>query len=274
MCCGEGQSDRTHTTADSDEPRVFFVSDFHFGAESPAEERAKARRFLSFLRHLPPTTQALYIVGDFFDFWFEYRHVVPRAGARAVAELARLAESGLRVMLIGGNHDYWLGDFLRDEMGLAISRQPASVEHFGQRVFLHHGDGVNRANRGYRLLKWFLRHPVNERLFRLLHPDWGARLAHWTARSSRDFGAKDHFAMDGWYPALAREVFARGVTGVVLGHLHQPLLLPLEGGWLAVLGDWMKHNTYLEMTPRAATLARWPSREVLASALFEAPVNA
>ena len=149
----------------------YFISDAHLGADTRQAEAEREKILLGFLHWIGDRAQRLYIVGDLFDFWFEYRSVVSRRAFPVVCALRRLVDAGVEVTWMGGNHDYWLGDFLRDEVGLRVMRVPLEVTLEGRRILLIHGDGLaGRQDRGYRVLRAVIRAPLSESLFRLIHP--------------------------------------------------------------------------------------------------------
>ena len=152
---------------------VYFIADAHLGSSAdPAADEPRLARLVPFLRRVRDRgAEHLYIVGDLFDFWFEYRSVVSRRAFPVVCALRRLVDAGVEVTWMGGNHDYWLGDFLRDEVGLRVMRVPLEVTLEGRRILLIHGDGLaGRQDRGYRVLRAVIRAPLSESLFRLIHP--------------------------------------------------------------------------------------------------------
>ena len=227
---------------------LFLVSDVHLGAV-PEETEAAFRRWL---RHAAESASRLVINGDLFDFWFEYRRVVPGEHVRVLALLADVAEAGVPVMLIGGNHDWWGGDFMRRRLGVDFRREPVRLSHAGKSILVAHGDGVGRGDLGYRALKLALRSRASQWAFRWLHPDLGAwvadRVSSTRAEAERPpkRGPRRAAQLTRW----AREelVRDRSLDIVALGHVHQPLLVEAEPGRYYVnSGDWVRHRTYVEI---------------------------
>lgn len=243
----------------SDNP-VYVVSDLHLGAV-PAETE---RRFRRFLAHIGATgASGLVINGDLFDFWFEYRTVVPRRHFRVLALLADLIDAGLPIWFVGGNHDAWGGDFLREEVGLRFVEQPGHLMLAGHRCLVAHGDGVGTGDLGYRALRRVIRHPVVTGAFRALHPDLGSRIAG--LASATEHRTDGH---DPGIPGRARfiEQWAREqIAGdpelefVLAGHAHLPLVLEVAPGrFYANSGDWIQHFSYLTLRPgEPPRLASW-----------------
>lgn len=238
--------------------RTIVVSDVHLGAV--AEQNARA--FLAFLERARDLGDELLINGDLFDFWFEYAQVIPRGHLDVLARLRTLAEGGMRILFMGGNHDAWGGGFLRDEVGVEILAEPTLRRIGGRRAYIAHGDGLGAADWGYRVLRRAARSPVGRGLFRWVHPDLGiplARLASGTRRAqAREAGMESPRAQ-----ALARqaaEVLAAhaDVDLVVFGHSHRPEVSELAPGRFYVnSGDWLHHNSYAVVTPEEIRLEKY-----------------
>lgn len=234
---------------------VYFFSDAHLGEADQASEKIKLRRLSAFFDLVERDGERLYILGDLFDFWFEYKYAIPKDNLRVVFRLAAMVESGIAVHYIAGNHDFWLGDFLSREAGLEIHRDRVEVTEQGKRLFLIHGDGLAPGDRGYRILKRILRHPLNIWLYRKLPVDWGIPLARRVARKSRNYtsGRPGDFAPD--YENYAAGRIAAGFDGVIIGHLHVPVLKELGGGVYLNTGDFIEHFSYGKLEQGRLTLA-------------------
>ena len=241
---------------------VYFISDAHLGSQNARAERKKEARLCAFFRALRGRASALYIVGDFFDFWFEYRSVVPRIGGKVLFELYNLTSSGTRVAYLGGNHDFWLGSYLSEVVGLQIHTEPIGVEHGGLRIYVAHGDEFF-GNASYRWLRNVLHHRFSVRLFRGLHPDRGALLARWASRASGEANVdRDFSVLKERYTQTAKRKFDEGFDAVVFGHLHVPFLWERDGKTLLVLGDWVRHFSYAVLRGREFSLLRWEERDL------------
>ena len=232
----------------------YIVSDAHLGAGSADLERKIANFFQSLRRR----AGSVVVNGDLFDFWFEWKTVVPRRGIRAAVALADLRDSGVDVLWVAGNHDCWGGDVLREDFGLAYHVGPWQGQLAGWRARIEHGDGLReQEDRKYRRLRSVLRHPWSVRAFRVLHPDLGTRLASGSSHASRV-----HRARDGG--AGLREVAMRTLEGdpslelVVFGHSHVPALERAPTGAVyANAGSWLDAPTFLRVTPDLVELCRW-----------------
>jgi UDP-2,3-diacylglucosamine hydrolase len=236
--------------------KTFFFSDVHLGTNDKAAEKIKEQKLLSFLEYVEKAGERLYIMGDLFDFWFEYRTVIPRGYMRVLSALARLQEKGIELHYVAGNHDFWVRDFLTVEMGIQMHFDPIEQEIEGSRFFLHHGDGVAKFDKGYRLMKRVFRYPPNIFLYSLLHPDIGIPLAKWVANLSRNH-QKHREIDDSDYRELAAQKFAEGCKYVIFGHLHHPIRDEFSGGVYLNLGDWMRHFTYAVFDGKSLQLCHW-----------------
>ncbi len=236
---------------------VYISGDVHLGAVSRERERA----FLRWLEHAGRRAGEIVLTGDLFDFWFEYRTVIPRGHTRVLGALARLVDAGIPVTLAGGNHDWWGGSYFEEELGVKFLRGPAVLQLAGRRVFLAHGDGLGRGDRGYRALRFMLRSPAACWVFRWLHPDLGTRLARRVSKTEQrgSTGGTNERA------AALAEWGTRKLGSdpsldlVVLGHTHEPTLAEVERGrWYVNAGDWVAHRTYLVLEEGAAPrLVEW-----------------
>jgi UDP-2,3-diacylglucosamine hydrolase len=238
---------------------VLIASDAHLGGAPPRQERA----FLEWLEHAGDAASHLVLNGDVFDFWFEYRRGTTRGHDVVLGLLKRIVERGVPVTLVGGNHDWWGGRYLRDEIGVEVLSEPEVRDIAGKRTFLAHGDGLGRGDVGYRILKGVLRGGLTRRAFGALPPAIGDRIAGGVSRTGRKW--------DEWGPhqerrsrALAEWAEARLTSDpeldlVVLGHTHRPLLREVRAGqWYVNTGDWVVHRSYVVLEPgRVPRLLEW-----------------
>jgi len=239
-------------------PAAYFLSDAHLGADSEASESVRRSRLHDFLNSLAGRASALYIVGDLFDFWFEYGTAIPRRLFSTLAVLERLRASGLEIHYLNGNHDFWLGPFLTKQLGIHAVDGPLSLELQGRRVWVHHGDGLIGGDLGYRMLKRVLRSPVSIGLYRWIHPDVGIPLAHWASNLSRDAKGERPLEPERLWNEIARPRFDAGYDAVVIGHFHHLYERREAGREFFVLGDWIRRFTYLRLVDGVFTLEMWP----------------
>lgn len=224
---------------------LYLTSDVHLGAVPRETERA----FQAWLQHCGEDAAEVVINGDLFDFWFEYGAVIPRGYTRILGALAALVDAGVRVRLVGGNHDWWGGSFLEQEIGVEFLRDPAVVDLAGRRTFLAHGDGLGSGDLGYRILRLLLRSRPTRLAFRWLHPDLGAKLARRVSKTEGRTSeppekqqARSRF-LEEW--AIRRLADDETLDLVVLGHTHVPVLQEVEPGRFYLNpGDWVIHQGY------------------------------
>jgi UDP-2,3-diacylglucosamine hydrolase len=237
--------------------KIFFFSDVHLGLHEVQSEREKERRLLSFLDHIQEQAEQLFILGDLFDYWFEYKYVIPRGYHHVLSKLGRIVESGVKVHYLAGNHDFWLKDFFPNDLGIPVYKDPLSTELCGKKFYLHHGDGLAVNDTGYRMLKKILRNPVSIFLFSLVHPDLTAPIARGSSRTSRQYtGTKDYGETDGMI-RFATEKIHQGFDFVIMGHRHKPLEQQINGGKYINLGDWITNATYGEFDGTRCELKSW-----------------
>ena len=216
---------------------VYFVADVHLGLKSvdPVEREA---RFLAFLRAIPRDAQALYLLGDIWDFWYEYRDVVPREGALVLSELTALVAAGVDVVFVPGNHDIWTYSHF-ENLGMRKCSQPLSVKLGDKSFCLGHGDGLGGAGFGYRLTNWMFHSKLLQALFNTLHPWIAFRLAGaWTGSNRKRHAG---YRFKGESEPLYRYASGRSEDYCVFGHYHDRVDMTLPGGRrLIVLGDWIR----------------------------------
>jgi UDP-2,3-diacylglucosamine hydrolase len=223
--------------------KYYFFSDVHLGLRSKDEEKQKERRVVGFLESVRSDAEKIFIVGDLFDCWIEYRKVVPKGYFRLLAKLNEISESGIEIIFLSGNHDFWLNTYLRDEVGMQIFYEPVIFEKDGKKFFVAHGDGLGKGDVGYKIIKKILRSRVNQFLYSLIHPDLGIAIAQGSSKTSRQYN-EDESHGGKRTRDFAETKIAEGFDYVIMGHHHKPQLLELNGKFYITLGDWIKHNSY------------------------------
>jgi len=236
---------------------TYFISDVHLGLGDRAVERAKEDRLLAFLRAILPSTDQLFVLGDLFDFWFEYKTVIPKGFHRTLAALQAFTEKGIPVHFLAGNHDCWIGDFLSTELGMTLHFEPFEVTVDRKRVYLHHGDGLAEKDLGYRLIKPILRSRMNIALYRWLHPDIGVPLARGSSRTSRGYTSAKHYGEEEAMVRYAGKKISEGLDIVIMGHRHKPHHEKIGKGVYVNLGDWITYNSYGKLARGRMTLETW-----------------
>ncbi|MEJ2540313.1 MAG: UDP-2,3-diacylglucosamine diphosphatase [Gemmatimonadota bacterium] len=237
---------------------VYLASDVHLGA-IPRENEAA---FLNWLRRARETAGALVLNGDLFDYWFEYRTAIPQGYTRALGALASVVDAGIPVHLVGGNHDWWGGRYLEEEVGLRFHRDATDLILAGHSVHLAHGDGLGPGDRGYKALRAVLRNPLFRWAYRWLHPDLGSKVANRASLThTRGAPTEGELERAGVLEGWARETLrARPELDlVVLGHTHVPSLVEVEPGrYYLNCGDWVYHRTFAILEENEApSLLQW-----------------
>lgn len=241
---------------------IYFLSDAHLGAGYIADPRAHEARLVSFLERIAPDAKAVYFLGDILDYWFEYRNVVPRGYVRFFGQLACMADAGVRIVWYTGNHDIWLFDYLRDEIGIEVA-DPAGggefIELDGTLFYLGHGDNLGRQPLGYRIIRAAFRCRFLQRLYAGLHPRLTVPFAHgWSSHSRK---AAPEPTLTGRVRANL-EVAARHLATthpalryIVLGHYHVAVDEPVGPDCrMIILGNWISGGTYARFASGHLTL--------------------
>ena len=231
--------------------KIYFASDFHLGVPNHASSQERERRILRWLQTIEKDAEAIFLVGDIFDFWFEYKTVVPKGAIRLLGKLAELHDRGIDIHFFVGNHDIWMFDYFPTEIGITVHKEPLQISLKGKQFFIAHGDGLGPGDHGYKRLKKVFTNRFCQWLFRWLHPDLGMRLANKSSSASRtaqkepeQFLGKDKE----WlllYSNRKLKQFPQ-TDFFIFGHRHLPLdvLLDNEQSRYINLGEWFNYNTY------------------------------
>jgi UDP-2,3-diacylglucosamine hydrolase len=242
------------------EQTIFFMSDAHLGLD-PTEDEPRTRALASFFNAVTEQGGSLFILGDFFDFWFEYRRVIPQGYFGILTSLKNLTSSGVDVFYLGGNHDYWIGAFLEREVGVCTFTEPLDLRAQGRRIFLAHGDGLAGRDWPYRIFRKALRSRLVSTMYRLLHPDLGLVFAGWVSRMSRNHSEGVAPNAEKLWKDIGRPKFEIGFDTVVMGHIHKPITFSREDKELFVIGDWIDKFTFLVLQDGAFRLEHWKPSE-------------
>ncbi len=237
--------------------KFYFISDAHLGLGPRDVEKAKETRLIEFLRGIRADAAELFIVGDLFDAWFEYRTVIPKGYHRLFSALEELTQQGVVVHYLVGNHDFWIRDYFRDELGMKTYRDAFTINACGKKIFIHHGDGVANNDTGYKILKKVLRNPLSVWLYTWVHPDIGVSLARSSSKKSRHYTSQKEYGEEDGMQTFARKKIEEGYDIVIMGHRHRPLLKELGRGTYINLGDWITHFTYAELSDSGIALKQW-----------------
>lgn len=242
--------------------KIYFASDFHLGVPSFEKSREREDRIVRWLDHIKQDAAELYLMGDVFDFWFEYKTAVPRGFVRFLGKLAELCDMGIKVTLFKGNHDMWMFGYLKKEIGVSIVPDELVLERNGKRFFLHHGDGLGPGDRKYKFLKKMFRSAFCQWLFARLHPNLGIGIAlRWSRNSRIANGKKEQRKQDEqeWLIVYSKETLVHTYYDyLIFGHRHLPLDVPLgKGSRYINLGEWINYNTYAVFDGQTVQLLEW-----------------
>ena len=224
--------------------KYLFISDVHLGLQSKEIEEKKEKLLVKFLNEVAPDSDELFIVGDLFDYWFEYKYVYQKGFFRTLTALKDLTDKGVIVHYFIGNHDFMHLNFFTDEIGTILYEEAVEFVLNGKKFFIAHGDGMVKNDFGYKILKSILRNKKIQWLYSWLHPDIGVGLAKFSSRSSRDYTAKkDYGKVDGLFET-AKNKIDNGFDYVLFGHEHIRKDLPYKNGRYINLGFWLDAPCY------------------------------
>jgi UDP-2,3-diacylglucosamine hydrolase len=232
--------------------KIYFLSDFHLGIPNEEISKSRERKVVSFLRYAAKDAAAVFIQGDLFDFWFEYRRVVPKGYVRILGQLAEMSDQGIALHFFAGNHDMWMRDYFLKEFSMPVYYEPRKMICNGKHFLLGHGDGLGPGDRGYKFLKVIFRNPVCKWLFGILPSVAGIGIADYFSKRSRHAtGIKDDVFMGEdkeWLVTYCRGVLKHEkVDYFIFGHRHLPIDFTLnEESRYINLGDWIRYDTYAE----------------------------
>ncbi|NCD68590.1 UDP-2,3-diacylglucosamine diphosphatase [Mucilaginibacter agri] len=239
--------------------KIYFASDFHLGSGAYATHREKEQRIVSWLDMIKADASELYLLGDIFDFWFEYATVVPKGYIRFLGKLAELSDMGIKLTMFKGNHDMWMFGYFEKELGATIISDELIIERSGKKFYLHHGDGLGPGDAKYKVLKKFFRSRVCQWLFERLHPNFGVGIANRWSQHSRvagDLDKKRRIDEQEWLLVYSREVLqTQFYDYLIFGHRHLAMDIPLtEKSRYINLGEWVKSDTYAVFDGNDVTL--------------------
>ncbi len=234
-----------------------FISDIHLGLQSKDLENRKERLLVKFLNFAQTNCLELFIVGDLFDYWFEYKRVYQKGFFRTLTALQDLTDHGVKVHYLIGNHDFMHQNFFKDEIGALMYENPISITLNNKKFFIGHGDGMVKNDLGYKILKVILRNKVIQKFYSWIHPDIGVSIASSTSKSSRDYTSqKDYGEEDGLFEAAKMKI-DDGYDYVLLGHLHRRCFLNYKNGVYINLGSWLDAPCYGKFENNKFEIVDW-----------------
>jgi UDP-2,3-diacylglucosamine hydrolase len=226
---------------------IYFLSDAHLGTPDGEKSLVREKKLVDFLDQIKSHTSDLFILGDLFDFWFEYKHVVPRGFTRILGKLAEMADSGIRIHFFTGNHDLWLFSYLEEEIGLTLYRQATGITLNGKHFLLAHGDDMDEKDHKFRFIKGIFTNRFLQWAFARLHPNFAFWIARSWSRHSRLIHGTDPFKEENEAVVqfARKHLLNQGYDYIILGHRHVPVDFALDPDTrLIILGDWLNHFTY------------------------------
>ena len=237
--------------------KIYFFSDAHLGIPDMESSRVREMKLVRWLDQIKEDAEEIYILGDLFDFWFEYKTVIPKGFTRLLGKLAEITDSGIPIHFFRGNHDIWAFDYFSNELNIQMHRKPQIKEFYGKKFYLAHGDGLGQGDTGYKFIKWVFERKFNQWLFRWLHPDWGLATGLFWSRRSRYANeareTKAHVNNDlqllenTRLPNFAKSLLEQGehIDYFVMGHWHTIKNVELQPGTRFIfLGDWISRFSY------------------------------
>lgn len=229
--------------------KIYFLSDVHLGSKSHADSIETERKLCRWLDMVKCDAQAIYLLGDIFDYWYEYKHVVPKGFTRVLGKLAEITDGGVEVHFFIGNHDIWLTDYLAKECGMILHFEPLITVVNGKKFFLAHGDGLGDDSKAFQFLRKIFHSNFLRKCFSAIHPRWTIPLAHaWSNHSRINGGVQDYLGEDKEHLVL----FAKQKLGeipdidyFIFGHRHIVLDLSVsQKSRVIILGDWVRYFSY------------------------------
>jgi UDP-2,3-diacylglucosamine hydrolase len=243
--------------------KIYFLSDFHLGAPDPAASLLREKRVVKFLGEIQNSASAIFVVGDLFDFWYEYRTVVPKGFTRILGKLAEITDAGIPVYFFTGNHDMWMSGYFEAELNIPVYHEPKEFEWNGKKFLVGHGDGLGPGDHGYKFIKKIFRNKFCQWLFGMLPPTVGVGLANYFSRKSRASAGQTDEKFLGeeneWLITYSREVLEHAYFDyLIFGHRHLPIDFKLPNGSRYInLGDWISYYTFACFDGDNITLESW-----------------
>lgn len=239
--------------------QIYFASDFHLGSPDHQGSRDRENRIVNWLNEIEPSCSELFLMGDIFDFWFEYHMVIPKGFIRLQGKLAQMSDNGIKIYFFKGNHDMWVNDYFSKELGIQIISDEYVIERNGKSFYLHHGDGLGPGDYKYKFLRKIFRNPVCQWLFSLVPPRIGLGIGNaWSSKSRGVNKSAEVFESEDkeWLAVYAKEILQKThYDYFIFGHRHLPLDLQLnENSRYVNLGEWLNYNSYAVFDGKQLTL--------------------
>lgn len=234
----------------SKQQKIYFASDQHFGAPTPKDSFPREQKFTAWLEEVRKDADVIFLLGDLFDFWFEYKTVVPKGFVRVLGKLAEIRDSGIMIYFFTGNHDLWMHDYFEKELNIPVHHKPQEFEFNNKTFLIGHGDGLGPGDKGYKRMKKVFTNPFSKWLFRWLHPDIGVKLAQYLSVKNKlisgDADVKFLGEENEWLVLYSkRKLEKKHYDYFIFGHRHLPMTIDLGNNSKYInLGDWIGYFTY------------------------------
>ena len=251
-----------------DKKNIYFASDFHLGAPTYEKSLEREKQIVSWLDSIKTDAAEIFLVGDVFDFWFEYSHAVPKGFIRLQGKITELTDSGIKVHLFKGNHDMWMFDYLPKELGIELHSDTVKRSFFGKSYFIGHGDGLGPGDMKYKILKKVFRNSFCQWLFARLHPNFGIGLASYFSKSSRAATGNEDaifksIEQERLYHFCLEYIVKEHMDCFIFGHRHLPLDIPLgDSSRYINLGEWLSQNTFLKISHQGIDLLQFNNGQI------------
>lgn len=242
---------------------IYFISDFHLGVPDHDRSLEREKKIVRWLNQIRSDAAIIYLMGDVFDYWFEYKHAVPKGYVRLLGKLAELSDSGIEIHYFTGNHDMWVFDYLPTEIGLTLHREPIFREYNQRKFYLGHGDGLGPGDHGYKFIKKLFANRFAQWLFARFHPNFGISLMRYFSKKSRIATGDDDANFLGedkeWLIIHSKEVLQKEhFDYFIFGHRHLPLDITIGANSRYInLGEWINHFMYAEFDGTTVTLKKF-----------------
>lgn len=240
--------------------KIYFASDQHFGIPDTESSKLREKKFISWLDEVKKDAQAIFLLGDLFDFWFEYKTVVPKGFVRVLGKIAELRDSGIPIYFFVGNHDLWMVDYFEKELGIPVYHHPKEYEFEGKTFLIGHGDGLGPGDKGYKRMKKVFAHPLSKWFYRWVHPDIGVKLAQYLSTKNKLISGQEDIKFLGeeneWLAQYAkRKLEQKHYDYFLFGHRHLPMEIEVgKNSKYINTGDWISHFTYAVFDGKDLTL--------------------
>ncbi len=234
----------------SNNKKIYFASDQHLGAPTPETSLPREQKFVAWLDEVKTDAEAIFLLGDLFDFWFEYKTVVPKGFVRVLGKLAEICDSGIPIYFFVGNHDLWMNNYFEKELNIPVYHSTKEFTFNNKTFLLGHGDGLGPGDKGYKRMKKVFKNPFSKWLFGWLHPDFGMKLGHYLSVKNKLISGAEDVKFLGeeneWLVIYAKQKLqTQHYDYFVFGHRHLPLEINLSQNSKYInLGDWISHFTY------------------------------